>query len=79
MEFFADDEFKPGIHNTAVVEENAIIGKNVFVGANAFILPGIKIHDYAIIGAASVVTKNVGKYEIVGGNPAKFIKKRVLK
>ena len=55
------------------------IGKNFFVGANAFILPGIKIHDYAIIGAASVVTKNVGKYEIVGGNPAKFIKKRVLK
>ena len=37
MEFFADDEFKPGTHNTAVVEENAIIGKNVFVGAHCYI------------------------------------------
>lgn len=54
------------------------IGENVFIGANAFILPGIKINDFAVIGAASVVTRDVGKYEMVGGNPAKFIKKREI-
>ena len=40
------------------------------------ILPGVTIGDGCIIGAQSVVTKNVEPYTIVGGNPAKPIKKR---
>ena len=40
------------------------------------IMPGLKIADGAVIGARSLVTKNVGPYEIWGGNPAKLIKKR---
>lgn len=40
------------------------------------IMPGIKIADGAVVGARSLVTKNIGAYEIWGGNPAKLIKKR---
>jgi putative colanic acid biosynthesis acetyltransferase WcaF len=54
------------------------IGKNVFIGARAFIMPGIKIEDNAVVGACSVVTKNVSDSDIVGGNPAQFIKKRII-
>ncbi len=39
-------------------------------------MPGIHIADRAVIASRSVVTKNVGPYEIWGGNPAKLIKKR---
>ena len=54
------------------------IGNDVFVGAKALILPGISINDYAIVGAGSVVSKNINKKEVWAGNPAKFIKKRVI-
>ncbi|WP_372745754.1 DapH/DapD/GlmU-related protein [Lutibacter sp.] len=54
------------------------IGKNVFVGARAFIMPGIHIGENAVVGACAVVTKDVDDFYMVGGNPAKFIKKRVL-
>lgn len=39
-------------------------------------MPGVKIGDGAIVAAYSVVTKDVPPYSVVGGNPAKFIKKR---
>lgn len=52
------------------------IEDDVWVGARALILPGVKIGQGAIIGAGSVVTKNVGPYTIVAGNPAKKIKDR---
>lgn len=48
-----------------------IVGKNVFVGARVFVLPGIEIGENAIIGACSVVTKNVLAGSVVKGNPAK--------
>lgn len=56
-----------------------ILGNDVWIGANAVILPGIKIGDGAVIGAGSVVTKNVPEYEIWAGNPAKKIKNRFSK
>lgn len=43
------------------------------IGANATILPGITIHQYAMVGAGAVVTKSVPEYAIVVGNPAKII------
>lgn len=52
-----------------------IIGKNVWIGSNATILPGITIGDGAIVAAGAVVTKDVPANAIVGGVPAKFIKK----
>lgn len=51
------------------------IGKNVWIGAGATILPGVTIGDNAVVGAASVVTKNVAPDTVVAGNPAKFIKR----
>lgn len=50
------------------------IGKNVWIGAGATILPGVTIGDNAVVGAASVVTKDVEANTIVAGNPAKLIK-----
>ena len=55
---------------------NTIIGNDVWLGAESLIMPGIKIANGAVIASRSVVTKNIGPYEIWGGNPAKFIKKR---
>lgn len=52
------------------------IGNNVWIGDRVIILPGIKIGDGAVIGAGSVVTKDVSPFCIHAGNPAKFIKKR---
>jgi acetyltransferase-like isoleucine patch superfamily enzyme len=50
------------------------IGKRVWIGANAVILPGIQIGDDAVIGAGSIVTKNVPGGAVVAGNPARLIK-----
>jgi acetyltransferase-like isoleucine patch superfamily enzyme len=52
------------------------IGNDVWIGNNVIIMDGITIEDGAIIAAGSVVTKNVLPYQIVGGIPAKPIKKR---
>jgi acetyltransferase-like isoleucine patch superfamily enzyme len=52
------------------------IGKDVWIGSRSIIMRGVKIGDGAIIGANSVVTKDVEPYSIVGGSPAKFIKNR---
>nr|WP_270641866.1 acyltransferase [Paeniclostridium sordellii] len=56
--------------------KNIIIEDDVWIGARAIILPGVKIGKGSIVGAGSVVTKNIEPYSIVGGNPAKTIKNR---
>ena len=55
---------------------DTIVGNDVWIGQNATILPGVKIGDGAIVGANSVVGRDVKPYTIVAGNPAKFIRKR---
>lgn len=55
---------------------DTIIGNDVWIGNNATIMQGVKIGDGAIIGTNSLVTKDVPAYTIVGGNPAKEIRKR---
>ena len=52
------------------------IGKNSFIGARAMILPGVSIGDQAIVGAMSVVSKDVQDHHVVAGNPAKNIGER---
>lgn len=52
------------------------IGDDVWIGGNVTILPGVKIGSHSIIGACSVVTKDVPEYAIVAGNPAQVKKYR---
>lgn len=58
---------------------DTIVGNDVWIGQNVTVMPGVQIGDGAIIAANSVVTKNVGAYEIYGGNPARKIKDRFSK
>lgn len=53
-----------------------VIGSDVWIGYQAVIMPGVHIGDGAIIGTRAVVTKDVEPYCIVGGVPAKTIRKR---
>ncbi|MFJ5717801.1 CatB-related O-acetyltransferase [Neobacillus sp. NPDC093127] len=53
-----------------------VIGNDVWIGNNSLIKSGVTIADGAVIGMGSVLTKDVGAYEIWAGNPAKFIRKR---
>ena len=55
---------------------DTVVGNDVWIGQNAVVLPGIHIHDGAIIGLESVVASDVAPYTIVAGNPAKEIRKR---
>ncbi|WP_060983177.1 acyltransferase [Vibrio splendidus] len=50
------------------------IGNNVWIGSRVTILPGVKIQDNIVIGAGSVVTKNLCDSGVYAGNPARFIK-----
>ena len=52
---------------------DVIIGDRAWIAYRAIILPGIEIGEGAVVGAGSVVTKNVEPYTIVAGNPAKVI------
>jgi maltose O-acetyltransferase len=53
------------------------IDNDVWIGINAVVLPGVTVGKGSIIGANSVVTKNVEPYSIMGGVPARLIRKRV--
>lgn len=58
------------------IKGDTIIGNDVWIGENVIVMPGVKIGDGVIIGKSSVVTKDIPPYSIVGGNPARIIKKR---
>jgi acetyltransferase-like isoleucine patch superfamily enzyme len=60
----------------SITKGDVIIGNDVWVGANTTIMSNIRIGDGAIIANNSHVVKDVEPYTIVGGNPAKVIKKR---
>lgn len=57
-------------------DKNIIIQDDVWIGSRSIILKGVTIGEGAIVGAGSVVTKDVPPYTIVAGNPARPIKKR---
>lgn len=52
------------------------IGSDVWIGNRVMIKAGVKIGNGAVIGMGSIVTKDVGEYEIWAGNPARMIRKR---
>ena len=57
-------------------EQPIVIEDDVWIGGRVIILGGVRVGKGSIIGAGSVVTKDVEPYSIVGGNPAKLIRKR---
>jgi acetyltransferase-like isoleucine patch superfamily enzyme len=57
---------------------NTFIGKKCFIGANSIIMPGITIGDHVIVGAGSVVTKDIPSGCIVAGNPAIIIRNQII-
>lgn len=59
-----------------VSKGDTLIGNDVWIGNGATIMPGVKVGHGAIIGSSSLITKDVEPYTIVGGNPAKEIRKR---
>ena len=59
-----------------VSKGDTVVGNDVWIGNCATIMQGVKIGDGAIIGTNSLVSKDVEPYTIVGGNPAKEIRKR---
>lgn len=58
------------------VLKKTLIGNDVYIGHGAFILPGVTIGNGAVIGAMSVVTKDVPDYAIVAGSPARIVRQR---
>lgn len=53
-----------------------VIGNDVWIGMRSIIMPGVTIGNGVVIGAGTVVTKDVPDYAIVGGVPARIIKFR---
>lgn len=62
-----------------LVTRQITIGNGCWIATASTILPGVSVGDYSVVAAGSVVTKNVEEHSVVGGNPAKFIKKRIIK
>jgi acetyltransferase-like isoleucine patch superfamily enzyme len=56
------------------IKKEIFIDDNVFIGAHSTILKGVRIGKNSIVGACSVVTKNIPENEIWAGNPAKFVR-----
>lgn len=73
------EEWGLDIKNVATAWDNhgdIVVGNDVWIGYEAVIMAGVTIGDGAIIGARAVVTKDVSPYTIVGGVPAKPIRRR---
>lgn len=67
---FTNDLY-PRSKNINYQKKETVLEDGCSIGANSTILAGIRIGKYAMVGAGSVVTKDVGDYELVYGNPAK--------
>ncbi|MEN9918738.1 MAG: hypothetical protein RL662_1174 [Bacteroidota bacterium] len=63
------------IADQGVATKPVVIKDNVWIGANAVILPGVNIGEHVVIGAGSVVSRDVPAYSVVVGNPAQVVKK----
>lgn len=61
------------------IEKAITIEDKAWVAAEAFIGPGVTVGEGAVVGARAVVFKNVLPWTVVGGNPAKYIKDRIIK
>lgn len=56
---------------------DTFIGSNCFIGINAMIMPGVKIGNEVIVGAGTIVTKNIPSNSIIVGSPSRILDKKV--
>ncbi|OWZ15583.1 Maltose O-acetyltransferase [Phytophthora megakarya] len=74
--YTASHPLNPELRASGVMSGKSItLEDNVWIGGNSVVLPGVRIGNGAVIGAGSVVTKDVPPMCVYAGNPAKFIKK----
>lgn len=74
--YTAGHPIHPDTRNTAYEYGiEVIIGDNVWIGGNAVICPGVHIGNNVVIGAGSVVTKDIPDWSVAAGNPCRVIKK----
>jgi acetyltransferase-like isoleucine patch superfamily enzyme len=67
----------PGrIFGSGHIKKFVTIGDDVWIGSNCIVLPGVTIGSGAVVGAGSIITKDVPKNTIVAGNPARIIRSR---
>ncbi|AXH08857.1 type B chloramphenicol O-acetyltransferase [Malaciobacter halophilus] len=77
--FYQDNELFLKAKDAFTKAGDTVIGNDVWIGSEAMIMPGVNIGHGAIVGSKALVTKDVEPYSVVGGNPAKEIKKRFSK
>lgn len=66
-------------HRHELITGPITIGDQSWVGAEAFIGMNVCVHEGAVVGARAAVFKSVDAWTVIGGNPAKVIKKRIMK
>lgn len=70
------DTTRPMREQGAPPRDPVVIGDDVWIGTRTIVLPGVTVGSHSIVGAGSIVTKNVPEWAIVGGNPARLIRWR---
>jgi acetyltransferase-like isoleucine patch superfamily enzyme len=73
---FAEELGVPAVEGHPSTNGDVVIGNDVWIGKGSTIMSGVTIGNGAVISANSHVIKDVAPYEIVGGNPAKTLKRR---
>ena len=63
-------------YDKRMIEKTVTIGENCWIGSRVTIIPGVKIGEGVVVGAGSVITKDVPDYAVIGGNPARVLKYR---
>lgn len=76
MDWFSSYPYYEKIAECYEAKGDSIIADGVWIGMRAMIMPGVTIGEGAVIAAGAVITKDVLPYAVMGGNPAKIIKKR---
>lgn len=74
--FYQDNELFINAKDAFCKAGDTKVGNDVWIGSEAMIMPGVNVGHGAIIGSRALVTKDVESYTVIGGNPAKVIKKR---
>ncbi len=72
---FADTKL-PMIEQGHATQRRVVIGDDVWIGARVIILPGVTIGTGCVVGAGSVLTRDVPPGSVVAGNPARVVKRR---